>query len=47
MNRKKAKPRSDGITVLAKVYIFEDISVLKGCSENVIWFNAKNCYFMS
>ena len=47
MNRKKAKPRSDGIAVLAKESIFEDISVLKGCSENVIWFNVKNCSFMS
>ena len=41
MNRKKAKPRSDGIAVLAKESIFEDISVLKGCSENIIWFNVK------
>ena len=41
MNRKKAKSRSDGIAVLAKESIFEDISVLKGCSENVIWFNVK------
>ena len=41
MNRKKAKPRSGGIAVLAKESIFEDISVLKGCSENIIWFNVK------
>ena len=45
MNRKKAKSRSDGIAVLAKESIFEDNSVLKGCSENIIWFNVKNLLF--
>ena len=31
--------------MLAKESIFEDISVLKGCSKNIIWFNVKNLLF--
>ena len=45
MKRKKAKSRSGDIAVLAKQSIFEDNSVLKGCSENIIWFNVKNLLF--
>ena len=45
MHRKNSKTRSGGISVLAKESIFENISVLKGCSENVVWFNVKNLFF--
>ena len=41
MNRKKAKSRLGGMTVQAKESIFENISVLNGCSENSIWFIVK------
>ena len=47
MHSKNSKTRSGDIAVLAKESIFEDISVLKGCSENVVWFNVKNVFFMS
>ena len=45
MHRKNSKTLIGGIAVLAKESIFEDISVLKGCSENVVWFNVKNLFF--
>ena len=45
LNCKNAKSRSGGVAVLVKDVIFEHVKILKGSSENVLWFSVDGSLF--